>query len=474
MRGVYGRIFVTVGIASLLMLALGTAATFVRMSQRIDRISGPETAHAAAAAAAAIERGGEPALREWLRAEEAAGDGQRVLLFDANGRDILGRTVPEGVAVRAPSMLAPAADAASTALLPARWVPQVRLPDGRRYAVYLAARGPSWWTRVGSHQLPLILLGLAIVVSGAVAGILARNFSRPIRELAGATRSLAAGLAVPELGAGITGRSDELGALARDFTAMARRLEHMVRARDQLVRDMSHELRTPLARLNVALELLRRKDGGQRFEVDIARIQQQVDRLDHMIESILGLSRLDAMTHPPPFQRLELLPFVEDVVEEARLEATQRGCAIELHAMGAGAPQVYANPAILGSALQNVLRNAIRYTREGTHIDVGLRVSDGEVGIVVRDRGPGVPPDALEHIFEPFYRVDEARGGEPGGTGLGLAIVARVMHLHRGSARAGNLPSGGLEVVLTLPLLAAGETPREPDYFGSSVSRPAP
>ncbi|MCW5573399.1 MAG: hypothetical protein KIT37_10260, partial [Steroidobacteraceae bacterium] len=116
MRGVYGRIFVTVGIASLLMLALGTAATFVRMSQRIDRISGPETAHAAAAAAAAIERGGEPALREWLRAEEAAGDGQRVLLFDADGRDILGRAVPEGVAVRAPSMLAPAADAASTAL----------------------------------------------------------------------------------------------------------------------------------------------------------------------------------------------------------------------------------------------------------------------------------------------------------------------------------------------------------------------
>lgn len=473
MRSVYGRIFITVGIASLLMLALGTAATFLRMSQRLDRISGPQAAHAAAAAAAAIDRGGEPALRDWLRADDAAGDPQVVLLVDAAGADILGREVPAGVAVRAPAMLAQSPGTASAALHPARWVPQVQLPDGRRYAVYLTARVPSWWSRVGSHQLPLLLLALALLVTGTVAGILARSFSVPIRELAGATRSLAAGRAVPQLSRGITARSDELGALGRDFTAMAHRLEHLVRARDQLVRDMSHELRTPLARLNVALELLRRKDPEQRFEVDIGRIQQQLDRLDHMIESILGVSRLDAMTQPPPFQRLELASVVEEVVEDARLEAQQRGCAIELHADAAGTLQVFANAAILASALQNVLRNAIRYTQQGSRIDVSLRPHGREIDIVVRDRGPGVPPDALEHIFEPFYRVDESRGGEPGGTGLGLAIVARVMRLHRGTARAQNLPTGGLEVVLTLPLLAEGETPAEPDYFAGFARREA-
>jgi two-component system sensor histidine kinase CpxA len=472
-KGVYGRIFLTVGVATLLMLAIGTTASFLLVSQRIGRIAGDDAAHAAAAAAAAVDRGGAPALRSWLRADEAAGGERRVLAVDASGADLLGREVPTGLRIRTPAVLADDAGVNSPSLLASRWVPQLRLPDGRRYAIYLVEREPSWWSRAGLRQLPLLLLALAIMASGIVAGILARSFSRPIRELARATRSFATGFEVPQIGARVTGRSDELGALARDFTAMARRLEHLLKAREQLVRDMSHELRTPLARLNVALELLRRKDPGERFAVDMARIQQQADRLDEMIESILGLARLDAMARPPPFQMLDLATFVEECIEDARLEATQRSCAIELHDGEQGALRVYANAAILASALRNVLRNAIRYTPEGARIDVRLQQHAGMACILVQDHGPGVPADALEHVFEPFYRVDDSRGREPGSTGLGLAIVARVMRLHRGAATAVNRPGGGLEVRLSLPIVAEGAVPEEPDYYpGASLSRP--
>ncbi len=471
MKSVYGRIFLTVGIASLLMLGLGTAASFLMVSQRIERLAGHDAAHVAAAAAAAIDRGGEAALRDWLRAEDARPGDVQPLIVDASGTDVLGRAVPPGLALRTPAILKPDPAEASTSLYTSRWVPQVRLPDGRRFAVYLVERDPAWWDRVGIRELPLLLIALAILVSGAVAGILARSFSRPVRELARATRSFAAGLAAPDVSARVIARRDELGALARDFIAMAGRLEHLLKARDQLVRDMSHELRTPLARLNVALELLRRRDPDNRLETDIARLQQQADRLDHMIGSILGLSRLDAMSTPPKFQLIELAPFVEEVVEDARLEAAQRQCVLELHDCADARAQVYGNPVILGSALQNVLRNAIHHTAEGTHIDIRLRASGREAAIVVQDRGPGVPADALEHIFEPFTRIGDARTRHPDGSGLGLAIVARAMRLHRGSAKARNLAAGGLEITLTLPAVAEGEIPVEADYFGEASRR---
>lgn len=473
MKGVYGRIFLTVGVATLLMLAIGTAASFLMVSQRLGRLAGEDTARAAAAAAASVDRGGMAALRAWLQADEASGDERRVLVVDPSGVDLLGREVPPSLRIRTPGLLADEEGANSPSLQPARWVPQLRLPDGERYAVYLVEREPAWWSRAGLRQLPLLLLALATLSGGIVASILARGFSRPIRELARATRSFAKGLEAPQIGARVLGRGDELGALARDFTAMARRLEHLLKAREQLVRDMSHELRTPLARLNVALELLRRKDPGDRFTVDLARIQQQADLLDHMIESILGLARLDAMARPPRFQLLELAPFIEECIEDAQLEATERGCVIELQDAGHDPLRVYANPAILASAMQNVLRNAIRYTPEGARIDVWVQRRADMACILVQDRGPGVPQDALEKVFEPFYRVDDSRGLEPDGTGLGLAIVARVMRLHRGTAAAMNRPGGGLEVTLSLPIVPEGSLPPEPDYYpGADIAEP--
>jgi two-component system sensor histidine kinase CpxA len=470
-KSVYGRIFVTVSIASLLMLGLGTAVSFLMVSERIERLAGHDAAHVAAAAAAAIDRGGEAALRDWLRAEDARPSDTQALVVDASGTDLLGRAVPYGLASRTPAVLKPDPADSSRSLYASRWIPQLRLPDGRRLAVYLIERNPSWWDRVGIKELPLLLIALAILVSGAVAGILARSFSRPVRELARATRSFAAGLAAPEVSHRVIARNDELGTLARDFTAMAARLGHLLKARDQLVRDMSHELRTPLARLNVALELLRRRDPENRLEADVARLQQQIDRLDYMIGSILNLSRLDAMSSPPKFQLIELAPFVEEVVEDARLEASQRHCSLEWQEPDLRHIQVHGNPMILGSALQNVLRNAIHHTAEGSSIGIRVQAGGKEAAIVVRDHGPGVPADALEHIFEPFYRVDDARSRNPGGSGLGLAIVARAMRLHRGSARARNLPTGGLEISLTLPVVAEGSSPVEPDYFGESAPR---
>lgn len=461
MKSVFSQIFVTIGIGSLVMLLLGTSASFLIVSDRLDRLSGPRTAHLAAEAAAQAHDGGREGLRRWLELEEKRGADHRLLVVDEHGRDLLDRPVPSAIESRHLDVMAAEAHANTEGLLPARWVPMIVLGDGERWAVYLVDRQPSLLARLGIPLLPLVLIALAVIASGTMAGLLARNFSRPIGELARATRALTAGASARLTGSPVTSRRDELGSLARDFDAMAVRLDHLLAAREHLIRDMSHELRTPLARLNVALELLRRKDPESRFAPDIDRIQFQADRLDHMIESILGLSKLDTMGTPPQFQALDFTELVADLVEEARPEAVIRECDLAFDARGA--LPVYANPTILASAVQNVLRNAIRHTAPGTRIDVAMTGAGGDASLSVRDQGSGVPTDSLPHLFEPFYRVDDSRGRDPGGTGLGLAIVAKVMQLHRGTAIARNRAAGGFEIVLTLPIMGQG-IPQEPDF----------
>ena len=248
------------------------------------------------------------------------------------------------------------------------------------------------------------------------------------------------------MGRPFTRRKDEVGTLARDFDTMAERLQALVTDKETLLRDVSHELRSPLARIRVALALAQRR-SDQDAQPDLARIERETERLDELVGQVMTLTRLRTATAPRR-ELVQLDTLISEVVDDARFEHPQ---SVIEYKCGAVA-QLSGDPDGLKSAIENVVRNALAYSEPGHPIVVGLTVTADEAIIRVLDRGPGVAPEELTRIFEPFYRTDKSRDHRNGGQGIGLAITARVMELHGGSVAAENCPGGGLEVVLRLPL----------------------
>ena len=238
----------------------------------------------------------------------------------------------------------------------------------------------------------------------------------------------------------------------RDFNRMADQIETLVGNQKQLIRDVSHELRSPLSRLSVALELLR-EDTNEQSMVHVERIERETDRLNRLIGQLLELSRMEVMDGTAiRKQMVHLEDIVKEVVENAEYEATTRDCRVR--AVITEGATVYASGELISSALENVVRNAIRYTDRGTDVLVTLdRQDDDEhvAKLTVRDFGCGVPDDKIPSLCMPFYRIDPARSSETGGTGVGLAIADRAVRLHHGRLALRNHPQGGFEVILLLP-----------------------
>jgi len=296
---------------------------------------------------------------------------------------------------------------------------------------------------------------LVVVVSGLVALFIGRHLTRPVRALRAATGKIAAGdLAVrvsPEVGRA----GGELAALGRDFDVMAERLEQILESQRRLLRDVSHELRSPLARLGVALELARKRSGPE-AKGDLDRIERESERLATLIGEILTLAKLEAAEAAEPEIEVDLPALVGQIVADVDYEAqgSKRRVVAELPA----GLTIRGRPEALRRAIENVLRNGVRFTPEGAAVEVTVKqVDEGAARwaeITVSDRGPGVPADALEAIFRPFYRVGEDRDRKTGGAGIGLAIVHGAVTLHRGTVRADNRgpeAGGGLEVRMRLP-----------------------
>ena len=183
--------------------------------------------------------------------------------------------------------------------------------------------------------------------------------------------------------------------------------------------------------------------------VSLARIQREVDRLNALITQLLTLSRLESLDRPPPMEKFDLSALVREIASDADFEAASLDCGVNL-AECASCTMRGANE-LVRSAIENVARNALKYTRPNTQVAIRLRHDGREATILVEDQGPGVSAQELEHVFEPFYRVDEARDRASGGAGLGLAIARQIVMLHHGSIRAANRESGGLEVRIVLP-----------------------
>jgi signal transduction histidine kinase len=232
--------------------------------------------------------------------------------------------------------------------------------------------------------------------------------------------------------------------LARDFDAMAERIQALVTDKETLLRDVSHEFRSPLARIRVALALAQRS-ANEAAQADLQRIEQESERLNDLVGQVMTLSRLKSRTNLRR-ERLRLDELAADVVADARFEQPKANIEV-----AADPTEFDGERAGLKSAIENVVRNALTYSTLDQPIEVRLERGPRELVLRVLDRGPGVPEEDLERIFEPFYRADISRDQQQDGQGIGLAIAARVMELHGGGVRARNRPGGGLEVVLWLP-----------------------
>lgn len=331
-------------------------------------------------------------------------------------------------------------------------------PDGRRYTL-VTELPPGQNAMFGPGGVPGLGILIAILSSGLVCYFLAGYLTSPILRLRKAAQKLAAGDLSARVGK--VGRSkDEVSQLVHDFDTMAEQIEKLVNAQSRLLKDISHELRSPLARMTVALELARQRTGTEAEGV-LDRISLEASRMNELIGSLTTIARLESGTGSVKKVAVHLEEIVEEVARDADFEAQARDCRVEAEILDE--LPVDGDPALLRSAIENVVRNATRYTREGTTVKVRAekiqRQNTAQALINVTDYGPGVPEEALEKIFQPFYRIDDARGRSTGGVGLGLAITDQAVRLHGGSVTASNLPEGGLSVEIRLPLqpTAAGE-----------------
>jgi two-component system sensor histidine kinase CpxA len=326
--------------------------------------------------------------------------------------------------------------------------------EGKSGASYLFATelpaGPR--AAFGASLLGLALhWSVAFLVSGLICYLLAQYLTQPILRLREASRELAAGRLSTRAAAGTENRRDELGELVRDFNSMGDRIENLVSSQRQLISDVSHELRSPLARLTVALDLARERKGN---DPAFLQMEKDFERLSDIIARLLTVARLDASPAPMEMSRLNFGALVADVVADAEFESHDRKCVVrfstdhEIEVRGSGD--------LLRSAVENIVRNAIRYTAAGTAVDVSLRLRNSAQSasalLMVRDHGPGVPESDLANIFRPFYRVADARDRQSGGVGLGLAIAERIARLHGGKVGASNAADGGLLVEFEIPV----------------------
>jgi len=304
-----------------------------------------------------------------------------------------------------------------------------------------ASRRHSWpWTDA--------MLLLELVLSGVFSFFLARYLLLPIRKLSHAAQALAGGDLTARAGPRLGRRRDEAGELVRQFDRMADQIALLIEAQQRFIGDVSHEIKSPLARLSMALGLARREAGpvaALRFD----RMEREIETIAQLIRELLTLASLKAGSPLNKSAPIDLTALVRGIIEDAAFERPDHlirlGCDQTLL-------QVDGDAVLLRRAVENVLRNALFYAYGGTPVDVAIeRLAEGGVRITIRDHGPGVPPEALAHLFDPFYRVDEARARNTGGIGIGLAICARAIRLHGGRVQAENTTPSGLAVMLELP-----------------------
>ncbi len=300
------------------------------------------------------------------------------------------------------------------------------------------------WHR-GSLLWPLSALGIALVVLTLLSLLLTLSITRPLNRLRGAVHDLGQTAYQQNSLARLASRRDELGVLANDFNRMGARLQDLIGSQRQLLRDVSHELRSPLARLRIALALAERAEPAEREKL-WPRLTRECDRLEDLISEILTLARLDA--EPGAAQPIDLAQLTAKLREDMTLSHPAQQLDVSLQP----GMYLYGWPAMIERALDNLLRNALRFNPDGQPIELNIVRRGNEAHLEVRDLGPGVAGEYLSQLGEPFFR---APGQATAGHGLGLAITRRAAERHGGRLELANHPDGGFSAKLILPLETA-------------------
>jgi two-component system, OmpR family, sensor histidine kinase CpxA len=388
------------------------------------------------------ELAGESGLANFILHEQHTYSVQ-AFFFQDGGADLLHRRAPaavqkmEDLVFREPGFhIASTGEVAGARALGTR---------GSLYAlVFVLPHGllPASWVSLPYFRIVPILLA-----SSLFCYFIAGHVTNPLMRLRAATTGIAEGRLDTRVSPELRRRHDEIANLALDFDRMAARIEALVHGQKQLLANVSHELRSPLARLLVALSLAKQAPAEEAAE-HLDRIGLEARRLDKLIGQLLALSRIDSTVDAGPRSPVDLTALVQDVASDGDFEARAHSRRVSVTAAADCVAEGYEEA--LRSALENVVRNAVRYTREGTEVEVSLQRAAAAATVCVRDHGPGVPEDMLAGIFQPFRRVPGDSAAE--GSGLGLAITERAIRAHSGTVRALNAEGGGLVVELNLPL----------------------
>jgi len=379
--------------------------------------------------------------------------GAEIYLFTDNLKLIDARPVPDSVSVVAREIAGQQQPGQRIARVfggRVTWGKITIAPDGERFIFVVrfflpSMRPPPPW------QLSTSRIAGLVLTTGLVCYLLALYLTSPVKKLQSTVKAFAEGNLDARVSPGLGSRRDELADLGREFDHMAERISSLISSQKRLLADISHELRSPLARLSVALELARKSSNGKAAG-PLDRIEQESERVNQLVGQLLALTRLESGAERVPPEVVSLEDLAQQIIDDADFEA--KPLHREVRAVQLDHCRVKGSPELLRSAIENVVRNAVRYTAEGTAVEVSLISRLDAAVLKVRDHGPGIPESDLQHIFEPFYRVSEARERASGGAGLGLSIADRTVKLHGGAIRAENA-ADGLVVTIELPLAPA-------------------
>ena len=282
---------------------------------------------------------------------------------------------------------------------------------------------------------------LAIVGLPVVAGLIALRVEKQLTKVERATQALAVG----DLSVRVHNPNGSQNELASIFNAMAERVERLVRSRDELVQAVSHELGSPLSRLRFHIELLENQSDPQREE-RLDAMTRELDALDELVAELLSYVQSDELQLDR--RAFSLKRGLADLAEIARLEASEdRTVKVDLSVPHDAS--VSADPRLFQRAVENILRNAMKYARGTVLLEVTQEPE--HVRVAVHDDGPGIPEELRERVMTPFYRRERDRDRKTGGVGLGLAIVDRIMHRHGGRVAIASSPLGGAMVATWWP-----------------------
>ncbi len=451
MKSLFLKIFLSFWLVVALLVALAILVTVAtRPTRQLSVVEAQQTKFLSEAVSA-YQSGGQDRLREYLHSIRDMYHIRTVLFRDRES--LLGRGVP-------PWFLEVLdGQRRTTDTLLGRLNPRFQMlrvsttgADGHTYTL-ITELPPGQHEIFGPNGVPGAGILTAVLISGLVCYLLAHYLTAPVLRLRKATQKLAAGDLSARVGGRFSANGDEIAQLVNDFNLMAEQIEKLVNAQSRLLKDISHELRSPLARLSVALELARQRTGPESQSV-LDRISLESNRMNELIGSLTTIARLESGAGSIRKQAVDLDDLVQEVARDAAFEAQTRNTQVECEVLDE--LPVKGDPALLRSAVENVVRNATRYTAEGSAVRIRAEKERSgqfqDAVIRVSDSGPGVPDGELEKIFQPFYRIDDARGRSTGGVGLGLAITDQAARLHGGSVRASNLAEGGLLVEIRIPL----------------------